>query len=234
LTASAIYGGLLTLQSVGIFEFARNSSWLSDEDKFCPRGGGCDYISTLTYLQISIAIEFVIFSCRTPGFVLSPKYLWGDGRPSWPLLAGVMFANVVVTVFAGLGWIIDKVHWIDILYIWLYNLVCLIVIDLLKVILCAIGLPWMSAGASSEVLGYPDLPIDDQGAGRSVLRSSSINRNSVARSFARQTSPGSRHGSFVGAPNSVETRKSPSLLPYPYNLRANVADALANGSLHST
>jgi hypothetical protein len=220
----------LTLQSVGIFEFAKNSNWLNDADKVCQRGGDCDYISALTYLQISIAIEFVIFSCRTPGFVLSPKYLWGDGRPSWPLFVGVMLANIIVTVFAGLGWIIYQVHWIDILYIWLYNLVGLIVIDCLKVILSAVGLPLMSAGASSEVLGYPDLPSDSQGAGRSLLRSS-INRNSVTRSSVRA---GSRHGSFAGVSNSMESRKSPSLLPYPYNVRANIAEAIANGSMHSS
>merc|ERR1712139_128336 len=163
--------------------------------KICDKHS-CEYLIACAYLQISIAIEFVILSCRAPGFVLSPKYVWGDGRPSWPLLAGVMFANIIVTVFAGLGWIIYQVHWIDILYIWLYNLVGLIVIDCLKVILSAVGLPLMSAGASSEVLGYPDLPSDSQGAGRSLLRSS-INRNSVHRSLVR-SSAGSRHGSFAG------------------------------------
>jgi len=231
LTASAIYGGLLTIQSIGMFEFARNSpSWLSGDDKECLPGTDCDYIMTLAYLQISIAIEFVIFSCRTPGFVLSPKFLWGEGRPSWPLFVGVMLANIIVTVFAGMGWIIHKVHWFDILCIWLYNLVGLIVIDLLKVILTAIGLPLMSAGASSEVLGYPDLPVEDQG--RSSIRSTSILRNSMTRSMVRSH----RQGSFTGhdvAPNSMESKKSSSLLPYPYNLRANVAEALAHGSLRS-
>jgi H+-transporting ATPase len=232
LTASAIYGGLLTLQSVGIFEFAKNSNWLDDADKVCQRGGDCDYISALTYLQISIAIEFVIFSCRTPGFVLSPKYLWGDGRPSWPLFVGVMLANIIVTVCAGQNWIISKVKWADIGWIWLYNLVGLLVIDLLKVILSAIGLPLMSAGASFEVLGYPDLPTDVQGTGRSLLRSS-INRSTMARSLGRQTPLGSRHGSFAGPSNSMESKKSPSLLPYPYNVRADVVEAAANGNLRS-
>mmetsp|Transcript_74956 Transcript_74956/g.117270 ORF Transcript_74956/g.117270 Transcript_74956/m.117270 type:complete len:1027 (+) Transcript_74956:67-3147(+) len=231
LTASAIYGGFLTIQSIGLFEFAKSSDWLDPKDKLCAPGN-CDYITTLTYLQISIAIEFVIFSCRTPGFVFSPKYLWGDGRPSWPLFVGVMLANIIVTVFAGQDWIISKVKWADIGWIWLYNLVGLIVIDLLKVILTAIGLPLMSAGASSEVLGYPDLPVEEQAGGRSLVRSSSIMRTSMANSLVRSN----RQGSFAGlggATSSMESKKSSSLLPYPYNLRANVAEAIAHGSIRS-
>merc|ERR1712151_820856 len=114
------------MQSIGMFEYARNSDWLDAKDKECGWDTPCDYIGSLTYLQISIAIELVIFSCRAPGFVLAPKYLWGDGRASWKLVVGVMASNLLVSVLGGLGWIIYPVHWLDLLYIWVYNFVCLI------------------------------------------------------------------------------------------------------------
>jgi len=217
LLASVLYGGFLTLQSLGIFEFALHSNWLSGTHAECVPGK-CDYIGTIVYLQISIAIEFVILSCRAPGFVLAPKFLWGDGRPSWKLICGVMFANVVVTVLAGLGCVITKVEWLDILYIWVYNIAGLVVVDLLKVILTVSGLPWMSAGASNGILGYPDLPVDPEpgpmlgsrlsrGSARSLLRSS-VNRGTFMSQSGRPTQ------------RSWEP-KSASMLPFPYNLRAN-------------
>jgi H+-transporting ATPase len=217
LLASVLYGAFLTAQSLGAFEIALHSNWLSGDHKSCASGSDCTYISTLLYLQISIAIEFVIFSCRVPGFVLAPKFVCGDGRPSWKLVFGVMFANVVVTVLAGLGWIISKVEWIDILYVWVYNVIGLLVVDLLKVILAKVGAPWMSAGASSTILGYPELsdaePLTNLGSRLSRVNERSILRNSVNRSNLLSHSGGVQE-------RSCEP-KAASMLPFPYNMRAN-------------
>merc|ERR1712139_606468 len=136
--------------------------------KICDKHS-CEYLIACAYLQISIAIEFVILSCRAPGFVLAPKYVWGDGRPSWPLLTGVMFANILVSVLAGTGYVIYKVKWSDIGLIWVYDIVCLLIIDIIKVSLRYWQVPLMSAGAASGVLGYPDLP--EQVPNRESLRS---------------------------------------------------------------
>merc|ERR1719498_347868 len=138
LLAAVIYGGLLTCQSLAFFEYGLHSDWLpklpNDPDATCTPDS-CDYLSTALYLQISIAIEFVILSCRAPGFVLAPKYLCGDGRTSIPLLSGIMFANILVTVLAGTGVVgFTKVEWRDIGYIWAYDVVGLVVIDIFKVV----------------------------------------------------------------------------------------------------
>merc|ERR1711988_1649011 len=109
-----------------MFEFGLNSSWLADQPR-CT-SANCDYLSACAYLQISIAIEFVILSCRAPGFVLSPKYLCDPNtRPSVALLAGIMFANVLVSVLAGVGKVIYQVKWSDIALIWAYDIAGLIV-----------------------------------------------------------------------------------------------------------
>jgi hypothetical protein len=215
-----------------------HSEWLGDNATGCRSfvDGGrlekdadkCTYLSTCAYLQISIAIEFVILSCRSPGFVLSPKYLWGDGATSWPLLAGVMIANILVSVLAGLGWVINETKWEDIGLIWLYDIAGLIIIDIIKVAMRYWNLPWMSAGATYGVLGYPDLPQgtpeQQQAMTRSSLRSNMMsigqsrsNIRSVMRHSQQSMGP-----SLLGSTASRAWEpKSASMLPFPYNLRAN-------------
>jgi len=228
LLASVAYGGLLTMQSIGFFEYGLHSDWLQDlspADRQC-NDMNCTYLSTCAYLQISIAIEFVILSCRAPGFVFAPKYLWGDGRPSWALFAGVMVANLFVSILAGTGQIIHKVRWSDIGLIWAYDLVGLLIIDIIKVSLRFWQLPWMSAGASYGVLGYPDLPTDaDQAPNRESLRSGlSIGQSRASvRSMMRTTQASMASGAMTasGAGHRSLGSKSASMLPFPYNLRAN-------------
>merc|ERR1712232_467812 len=191
LLASLIYGGLLTIQSIAFFEFGKHSSWLEGADAICNKHD-CKYLSAAAYLQISIAIEFVILSCRAPGFVLSPKYLCDpDVRPSWPLMAGIMFANLLVSILAGVGVEIPHIKWIDILAIWAYDIACLIIIDIIKVIFRFWQLPWMSAGASYDVLEYKDMPPEttaNQGNLRSGLQSTTASRASERSIIRSQNS----------------------------------------------
>jgi hypothetical protein len=236
MTASVIYGGLLILQTLAMFLYAKNSDWLSAKDKSCDWGSSCDYIGSLTYVQISIAIEFVIFSCRTPGFMLSPKFLCGDGCPSWKLVVGTIGSNIIVTLLAGFGFIVYQLHVSDLFIIWAYNFACIIVIDLVKVFLSFVGIPLMTAGASSEVLGYPELPEGGvaaaTGPNRSLLRSGT--RDSI-RSVQHIRSTLSRHSrepsildQVVAAPDSVGSRtlrKSSSLLPFPHGARADLSSS---------
>jgi len=240
LLAALVYGGLLSAQSVGLFEIGLHSGWLGENGSNCrdlfvdmqPRlekfANECDYLSTVAYLQISISIEFIILSCRAPGFVLSPKYLWGDGATSWPLLVGVFAANILVSVLAGFGIIINQVHWADIGVIWLYDIAGLLIIDIIKISLRYWNLPWMSAGASYGVLEYPDLPQagpeQQQALNRSTMRS---NMTSIAQSRSNIRSV-MRHSQQSMGPSllgSTASRtwepKSASMLPFPYNLRAN-------------
>jgi len=243
LLASVIYGGLLTIQSVGFFEYGLNSDWLQGDDRIC-EPGNCEYLVTCTYLQISIAIELIILSCRAPGFILAPKYLFGNGRVSWALLAGVMASNILVSVLAGTGAIISHVKWSDIGLIWAYDIACLIAIDLLKVLLRVWQLPWMSAGAAYGVLGYPDLPEEaEQASNRESVRSATHgSRNamtSVAQSRAsvrsmmrsHQVSVSGSAGMFgpgletgrQRSSSSAWQAKTASMLPFPYNVRADAS-----------
>jgi len=227
LLASVIYGALLTAQSIGFFEYGLHSSWLDGEEPCTP--SNCEYLSTCAYLQISIAIEFVILSCRAPGFVLSPKYLLDPAvRPSVALLAGVMFANVLVSVLAGAGAVIYQVKWADIGFIWIYDIVGILIIDIIKVALRFWQLPWMSAGAAYGVLEYAEMPAETGERGsqlRSALRSS-VGRSSVRsvmRSNQASMAASGMMGSSIGGQRSQCEPKAASMLPFPYNLRANAS-----------
>jgi len=226
LLASCMYGGILTAQTMGMYEFSNNSGYLRGDDSVCANTEECKkYIDCATYLQISIAIEFVIFSCRTPGFCLLPKYVSREGRPSLALFLSVMCANVLISVLAGLGWIVYQVRWLDILYIWIYDIVCLVLTDLVKVLLQVANIPWMSAGAGDTVLGYPELPCPDGAAPnslRSGLSASRASQRSLMRSHVQSQAPLSR--SLAVGPSGPRPFEpaGPSMLPFPYNMRANV------------
>jgi len=212
--ASTIYGLLETAQTMVLY----TSNWISGDE---------EYQNAVTYLQISIAIEFLIFSCRTPSFFLTT--LCDSTRPSTPLAVSVVGANVLVSLMAGFGFIVHKVKWVDIGWIWLYDVAWLLVIDGLKWILGACGLGWMSAGAADGVLGYPDLPeVGADGApghGSTARFATIMSRGSVRsvllRSGASALTPArpAGGGSLVGGTPGRNMR-SASTLPYPYNLRA--------------
>merc|ERR1719401_1483425 len=193
------------------------SGWLKGD-------GSDDYRSAVVYLQISIAIELLIFSCRTPSFVLSPSAICSGRRPTLALTVAVLGANVLVSLLAGFGVVIYKVEWVDIAWIWLYDICGLIVIDALKYLLGLMKLGWMSAGAAGGTLEYAELPQEADGRGGTVLRSTLLHSRShtSARSVAaaRSMLGGSVAGAGSAGSGSFRRQTSQSMLPYPYNLRA--------------
>jgi len=214
--ASMIYGLLETAQTMLLY----TSGWLSGDE---------EYRNAVTYLQISIAIEFLIFSCRTPSFFLAT--LCGCTRPSASLAVAVIGANVLVSLMGGFGILVYKVKWADIGWIWLYDVAWLLVIDGLKWMLGACGLNWMTAQTQNGVLGYPDLPevsADGAPAHGSTARLATVVRSSRAsvRSIMLQSGASAltpalptRGGGLLGGTPDRNIR-SASTLPYPYNLRA--------------
>lgn len=209
--ASLLYGLLETAQTMVLYM----SGWLEGD-------GSNDYRDAVIYLQISIAIEFLIFSCRTPGFVLGAVV--GEARPSMALVSAVFGANVVISVLAGLGDHIKLIHpvaWADIGWIWLYDITWLLGIDALKWALQKLGPGWMSAGTASDVLTYAELPPTLEGATRSVHASLLHSRASVRSLLhSRISSPSFARGTSGTAGTPPRQERSASILPYPYNLRA--------------
>merc|ERR1712217_643356 len=182
----------------------------------------------VVYIQISIAIEFLIFSCRTPGFVVSSVF--SAGRPSLMLTLAVLASNILVTVLAGFGVLIYTVDWLDLAYIWLYDIAWLVVIDALKCIFKLAGQPWMSAGAAGGVLGYPELPErHSEPAGNasqlgSRVASATMNSRTGGMRSILNTSSRISHSALGSVGSNLNgshvSVRSGSTLPFPHSLRA--------------
>jgi hypothetical protein len=55
-----------------------------------------EYLQSASYLQISVGIEILIFSVRTPGF-------WFLSKPANLVIASIILAIVVISAFASSG-----------------------------------------------------------------------------------------------------------------------------------
>jgi H+-transporting ATPase len=206
--ASCIYGVIETAATMIFYE-----------SKWCAGDGSAEYRDAVIYLQISIAIELLIFSCRTPGFVLGAFI--GKSMPSMSLAVAVLASNVLVSLLAGFGKALDnqlvhQVDWVDIAWIWAYDVAWLVVIDAFKVFLSWTGTGWMSAGAAGGVLEYAELPVERGWAhqsSRSTLAQSRV--SNIQRSALNRSVQASARSIIAGSSHT----RSASMLPYPYNLR---------------
>ncbi|CAK9066834.1 unnamed protein product [Durusdinium trenchii] len=212
LLASFLYGFIGTGQTMALYL----SDVLHSDPSMDPEERR-QYRMAVTYLQMSIAVELNIFSCRTPLYVAN--LLRPETWPSLLLFICVMGGNLLVSLLAGFGdtfHVVHKVEWVDIVWIWVYDIGCLLVIDFLKRFLNVIGADWMSAGAVGDVLGYPNLPDEFHGAShRSTLLHSRASARSVLHHQSRLSTIS--QGGGLAVPGKV----SGSTLPFPHNLRAH-------------
>lgn len=79
------------------------------------------------WLQMTLSAEFLIFAAR------APSYIWLSIAPSPALFSSVMLACLVTSVLVGAVEYFGKLFITDILIIWAYCLICLVVIDFAKV-----------------------------------------------------------------------------------------------------
>jgi H+-transporting ATPase len=79
------------------------------------------------WLQISIATELLIFSTRAPSFIFFSV------PPSIGLFSSVLAGCLLFSLFAGVIPYFGYLHINDIVIIWAYNIICLFLIDLVKV-----------------------------------------------------------------------------------------------------
>lgn len=79
------------------------------------------------WLQISIAAELLIFSAR------APSYMWTSIAPCVPLTVSVLAGCVITSIMAGCFAYFGNVSMHDIVAIWIYDILTLIVLDVCKV-----------------------------------------------------------------------------------------------------
>jgi len=129
-----------------------------------------DLRSSATYVQISIAVELLIFSCRTTGWFFLDM-------PSAGLIAGVFGANIIVSVCAVYGVIVSPyLDWQYVANIWAYDLAWLFVIDA-----CKMFVNYLMGNTHDDILGYAEMPahLTSGPDGRPSDRSSSFGNRST-------------------------------------------------------
>ena len=84
-------------------------------------------IQTAMFMQLVIAGHLLLFSTRSRGF------FWQKPLPEWKFFIAIMGTQILAAVMATQGWLITPIPWARVGFIWIYNLVWLILLDLVKV-----------------------------------------------------------------------------------------------------
>ena len=98
------------------------------------------------WVQLFVASELLIFSARAP--CLIPNYI----APSLPLIISVFTGCLLVSLLAGCTAYFGLIQGTDIVIIWIYNIICLVIIDFIKVYM------YHLLGENSEVLPEQETP----------------------------------------------------------------------------
>jgi H+-transporting ATPase len=124
LLMAGCFGAMETFFSM-IFAYGASETDLFSSD-LDVSGCGTSFQGSM-WLQIFIAAELLIFSAR------APTYMWYSIRPSNSLFCSVMAGNIIATIMANSSSTFGKIPGKDIVLIWVYDFLCVIIIDILKV-----------------------------------------------------------------------------------------------------
>jgi hypothetical protein len=110
-----------------IFAYGANPSGIFQYDYVIT---DCDnHTQAAIWLQMFIAAELLIFVTRAPSFIVRSL------PPSLPLFTSVITGCFIASLMAGLSQTFGGLAFVDIVLIWSYNLIGLIILDTLKVAL---------------------------------------------------------------------------------------------------
>ena len=127
LLLSFVLGAIETGFSLLFAYGAEGTGWFDDKDDQYHLSTCDTTIQAAVWLQMSIAAEILIFSTRAPTF------MWNSIAPSWPLFLSVMAGCILTSVLAGVFSMFGGLRLMDIILIWVYDIVGLILLDLAKV-----------------------------------------------------------------------------------------------------
>lgn len=168
LMLSLILGLLETMFSVVFAYGAGNASDLFHAEY---EMNTCDKkMQAAIWLQMSIAAELLIFSARAPSFIFTSI------APSKSLVFSVLLGCIITTVLAGAFKYFGELPVIDMVWIWAYDLVCLAVIDILKV--CYLRF----MGFNTDVLPDEDTPAPEGPRASRLSTSASMRHRSPSKS----------------------------------------------------
>ena len=80
-------------------------------------------LQTAMFMQLVIAGHLLLFSTRAGRFFFEPPF------PEWKFFCAIMGTQLLAALMAANGWLLTPISWELIGFIWVYNLVWLVVID---------------------------------------------------------------------------------------------------------
>ena len=110
------------LALIGVVQSWILARYLSREQHFA-----LEPLQTAMFMQLVIAGHVLLFSTRASGFFFQPPF------PEWKFFTAILGTQILAACIAAFGWLVTPISWSLIGFIWLYNLVWLFVIDLLKI-----------------------------------------------------------------------------------------------------
>jgi len=114
-TVSVVLGVFSVLQSFGLLAIGMMYLHLDHA-----------HLQTVLFLQLLIGGHLLLLLTRTKNHFLARPY------PSWQLLSAVLGTQAFAVLMAGFGWLIPAVPWKLIGWVWVYNLVWMAFLDVIK------------------------------------------------------------------------------------------------------
>ncbi|MGE4531478.1 MAG: plasma-membrane proton-efflux P-type ATPase [Acidithiobacillus sp.] len=115
ISIAAIMGGLSVLETFGLLIIGKQILQLDPS-----------HLQTLIFLQLVVGGHLMLFLTRTRGAFWKPPY------PSWQLASAITATQGVVVLLCGFGLLVPALPWIFIGLVWVYNIIWMIVLDILK------------------------------------------------------------------------------------------------------
>lgn len=84
-------------------------------------------LQTAMFMQLVVAGHLLLFSTRAGRFFFEPPF------PEWKFFCAIMGTQLVAALMSANGWLLTPIPWRLIGFIWVYNLVWLAAIDMIKV-----------------------------------------------------------------------------------------------------
>ncbi len=120
ITVATTLGVLSVVQTFGVLWLGINTLGLASDPQ---------HLQSMLFLQLVVAGHLLLFLTRTPKFFFLPPW------PSWQLLGAIVVTQIFAVCLCGFGWLVPQLPWKWIGWVWVYNLIWMVGLDIAKVVL---------------------------------------------------------------------------------------------------
>ena len=115
LTVSSLLGVLSVIQTFGLMYLGKITFAMDTP-----------HLQTMLFLQLVVGGHLMLFVTR------NRKGFWRAPYPAWPLFSAILATQIFAVFMTGFGWLMPALPWHIIGWVWVYNLVWMVLLDLAK------------------------------------------------------------------------------------------------------